>query len=111
MTSTSVAQASTDLRAVLDQLTEVESQSLRLSRQNVGRASEVLRLAEETKRERSQPVDDPRTKEELERLERDVKTSRQRWRIMKGTASAVVAGSGVDWASDQELRDIVLDPE
>lgn len=47
----------------------------------------------------------------MARLQGELKASRQRWKVMKGTASAVVAGSGVDWARDDELREMVLDPE
>lgn len=74
-------------------------------------AAELLDLAERANRGRAQGVENPGTKEEIEGLEREVKASRQRWKVMKGTASAVVAGSGVDWVRDLELRDIVLDPD
>ncbi|KAJ8132173.1 hypothetical protein O1611_g1454 [Lasiodiplodia mahajangana] len=47
---------------------------------------------------------------EIARLEAEVKGSRRKWRVLKDTASAIVAGSGVDWARDAELREIVLDP-
>lgn len=49
--------------------------------------------------------------EEQERLEADVKASKQRWRVMKGVAGGIIVGSGVDWVQDDELRDAVLDPE
>ena len=49
--------------------------------------------------------------EARKRLEAEVKTSRQRWKLIKGTASAIVVGSGVDWSREQALCDIVLDPE
>lgn len=111
MASVSVAQLSTELRGVLDRITEVESESLRVSRKNVELASEVLRLAEEANREKEDAIEDQHAKAEIERLERELKVSRQRWKVMKGTASAVIAGSGVDWASDAELREMVLDPE
>ena len=44
-------------------------------------------------------------------LARSVTRSRRIWKTRKGVASAVVAGSGVDWAADPVLREIVLDPE
>ncbi|CAI4216693.1 unnamed protein product [Parascedosporium putredinis] len=47
--------------------------------------------------------------EELERLKQEVKDSRQRWKVIKGTVSAVIAGSGIDWVNDPELLDMVLD--
>lgn len=110
--SSTLSQQSTELRALLDQITEVESQNLRLGRENVALASRLLDLAEQTNRSKAEAVSmDPERAAEIARLEDQVKLGRQRWRVLKGTASAVVAGSGVDWARDPELRDIVLDPE
>ncbi|KAI0152079.1 centromere protein H (CENP-H)-domain-containing protein [Hypoxylon sp. NC0597] len=110
--SSTLAHQSTELRALLDEITVVESQSLRLGRENVGLASKLLDLAEQTKRSKDEAVNmDPERAAEISRLEGEVKLSKQRWRVLKGTASAVVAGSGIDWSRDAELRDIVLDPE
>lgn len=102
---------SNELRSVLDQLTEVESETLRVSKKNQELAQEVLRLVEEADRGKTDAIADPAARKEIEKLENKLKASRQKWRVMKGTASGVVAGSGVDWARDRLLRDIVLDPE
>jgi hypothetical protein len=107
--SINVAQVSSDLRALLDRLTELEAESIRVTRKNVELAGEVLELAESTSRRAVEP--DPTQREEIERLEAEVKTSRQKWKVIKGTASAVVVGSGVSWAADADLRSIVLDPD
>ncbi|KAI1658312.1 centromere protein H (CENP-H)-domain-containing protein [Daldinia decipiens] len=110
--SSALAQQSSELRTLLDGITEVESQSLRLGRENVELASKLLELAEQTNQKKAEAVNlDPERVAEISNLEGQVKLSRQRWRVLKGTASAVVAGSGVDWSRDSELRDIVLDPE
>ncbi|OTA93557.1 hypothetical protein M434DRAFT_395495 [Hypoxylon sp. CO27-5] len=110
--SSTLAHQSTELRALLDEITEVESQSLRIGRENVDLASKLLDLAEQMNRSKEEAVNmDPERAAEISRLEGQVKLSRQRWRVLKGTASAVVAGSGIDWSRDAELRDIVLDPE
>ncbi|KAI1089546.1 centromere protein H (CENP-H)-domain-containing protein [Rostrohypoxylon terebratum] len=110
--SSVLAQQSTELRSLLDEITEVESQSLRLGRENVELAAKLLDLAEQTDRSKAEAINmHPERAAEISHLEDQVKLSRQRWRVLKGTASAVVAGSGVDWSRDAELRDIVLDPE
>ncbi|KAI1467577.1 centromere protein H (CENP-H)-domain-containing protein [Daldinia caldariorum] len=110
--SSELAQQSSELRTLLDEITEVESQSLRLGRENVDLASTLLELAEQTNRKKAEAVNmDPERAAEISSLEGQVKLSRQRWRVLKGTASGVVAGSGVDWSRNAELRDIVLDPE
>ncbi|KAI0172241.1 centromere protein H (CENP-H)-domain-containing protein [Hypoxylon sp. FL1284] len=110
--SATLAQQSTELRALLDEITDVEGMSMRLGRENVDLASRLLDLAGRTSRSRAAAVGtDPQRAAEIARLEAQARLSRQRWRVMKGTASAVVAGSGVDWSRNAELRDIVLDRE
>ena len=67
---------------------------------------------EEADRDKSDAIaDDPAAKEQIAKLEGRLAASKQKWRVMKGTASGIVAGSGVDWASKSELRDVVLDPD
>lgn len=89
----------------------VESESMLLSRQNVELAAELSILTEQANKHKTSPVENPDQAEEIARLDKDVKASRQRWRVMKATASAIVAGSGVDWAGDDKLRSIVLDDD
>ncbi|RYP89220.1 hypothetical protein DL770_004518 [Monosporascus sp. CRB-9-2] len=114
--SVTLAKQSAELRALLDELAEVEGRSLRLGRENADLAAEALRLAGEANRRNNGTGEpwadaDPDLAAEIVELEAQVRASRKRWRVVKGTASAFVAGSGVDWARDAELRDIVLDAE
>ncbi|KAF6817475.1 hypothetical protein CSOJ01_02397 [Colletotrichum sojae] len=110
-TSVALAKTSSEIRKTIDKLTQVEAESLRVCRRNVELTAEVLRLAGEAEQRKTGETDDPAAQAEAARLQGELKASRQRWKVMKGTASAVVAGSGVDWARDDELRDMVLDPE
>lgn len=108
----SVATQSANLRQVLDQLSEVEADTLRVSRKNRELASEVLRLAKEAEADREQALDaDEGVRAKITELEGKLAKSRHRWSVFKGTASGIVAGSGLDWVSDEELRAVVLDPE
>lgn len=109
--STVIAKQDIDQHRITDELTSIQIETIRVSRRNVQLASEVLELAEAANQDKAQTIDDQAMQEEISRLERELKASRQKWKIMKGTASAVIAGSGVDWVKDQELRDIVLDPD
>lgn len=112
--SRDVAAQSAAAKQVLAQLTDAESEALRAARRNRDLAAEVLRLAREADRGRAGAVgtgDDPAAEAQIAELERRLAASRRKWRVMKGTASGIVAGSGVDWASDPVLRDVVLDPE
>ncbi|KAI3332291.1 centromere protein H (CENP-H)-domain-containing protein [Xylariaceae sp. AK1471] len=110
-TSSTLASQNTELHSLLTDLTDVESRSLRLSRENVALAERLLDFAKQTDQGKAEILaGDSEHVAEIAGLEAEVKTSRQRWRVLKGTTSAIVAGSGVDWARDAELRDMVLDP-
>jgi hypothetical protein len=79
------------------------------ARKNAELAATMLALAEEADTKRKEDIDDPKARQQLDELEVKMKTGRQRWRIMKETASATIAGSGIDWARDPKLLEIVLD--
>ncbi|KAI5925327.1 centromere protein H (CENP-H)-domain-containing protein [Camillea tinctor] len=106
--SSTLSRQSTTSRLTLSDLAATSAASLRLGRENASLASEVLRLAGQAREDRSAALG---AHPEVAALEAEVRRGRQRWRVLKGAASAVVAGSGVDWARDPELRGIVLDPE
>ncbi|KAI0187337.1 centromere protein H (CENP-H)-domain-containing protein [Xylaria flabelliformis] len=109
--SSTLASQSTEYHSLLSDLTDVESRSLRLSRENVALAGRLLHLAKQTDQGKAELLtSDSDHAAEIAELEAKLKGSRRRWRVLKGTASAIVAGSGIDWARDAELRDIVLDP-
>lgn len=78
-------------------------------RRNVGLTSTLFELAEEVKQKQASRLDDEETQSEIRQLEVAMRASRQRWRVIKGVASGIVAGSGVDWARDAKLREVVLD--
>lgn len=106
-----LAQQSTSLKQSTEEIIDVESQHMRLSRRNVDLAAQVLALAEEANQYKNNEVEDPEQADEITQLEKDVKASRQRWRVMKATASAIIAGSGIDWAANEKLKGIVLDED
>jgi hypothetical protein len=81
------------------------------ARKNRELATTMLGLAEQMKSQEKEGINDPKVRRQLDELEAAMKVSRQRWRIMKGTASATIAGSGVDWARDPKLLEIVLDED
>ena len=111
--STALASVKTasDLLAAQSKLIDVESQSLRSGRENAELTAQLLELVREVNRNKAVDALDEDSRAEIQRLEQSVKIARQKWRVVKGTASAIVAGSGVDWAGDAELKDIVLDAE
>jgi hypothetical protein len=109
--SSTLATQNRELHSVLTELDEVEGRALHLSRENVALAARLLDLVKQADRGNTEVLaGETGYAAEIAELEAGVKASRQRWRVLKGTASAIVAGSGVDWARDAELRDMVLDP-
>jgi hypothetical protein len=106
-----IAKKDIERQRLNSELSRVQVEALQVSKRNAELAAEVLALAEAADRNKAESIDDPAIQEEIKSLEQDRKTSRQKWKVMKGTASAVVAGSGVDWVKDADLRDIVLDAE
>lgn len=109
--SSTLAPQTAEHQSLLSDLTDVGSRSLRLSRENVALATQLLDLTKRTDQGKAELLSgDSEYAIEIAGLEAEVKSSRQRWRVLKGTASAIIAGSGIDWVNDEELRDIVLDP-
>lgn len=109
--SIAVAKQAAETNKKWKALTTTQSDTLRKSRQNVSSAAELFDLAEQAELKKMVPPSDSKMVQEEEKLETGVKASKQRWRVMKGVAAGVIVGSGVDWVQDDELRDVVLDPE
>lgn len=107
----SVARQAAEMEMLRDQLARTQADAARISRQNVELAAALCDLADKAKQERAGNLDSPETRSAVARLEDEVASRRRRWRVIKGVASGVVSGSGIDWARDDELCDMVLDPE
>ncbi|KAM3449544.1 hypothetical protein MY3296_006858 [Beauveria thailandica] len=102
--SVQVAQGAAQAQDARDALTDVQAETLRACRRNVNLTSKLFELAAQLKERKA--VDWDGGEEALR-----VRDEKRKWRTVKGAASGIVAGSGVDWASDEALRDMVLDPE
>lgn len=108
-TSSKAATQLSEMRTITSQLTELELENYQVSQHNAELATEVLRLADLALHRGGELTDKTHFKSEIAGLEHEVKMSRQRWKVIKGVTSAVVAGSGIDWARDERLRELVLD--
>jgi hypothetical protein len=107
--SIALTQLSSKTLVTRNELIMVESENIVIARKNTELATTMIALAKDANTQRKDNIEDPKAKQQLDELELAMKTSRQRWRIMKGTASATIAGSGIDWARDPKLLEIVLD--
>jgi len=101
---------SSSLSSSLAALTTAETENILASRTNRELAVTLLDLAGELKTQDAH-VKDPIVRSKLETLEHENRIRKSRWRIMKSVLGATVVGSGVDWARDDVLRELVMDNE
>ncbi|KAI9793484.1 MAG: hypothetical protein M1835_007203 [Candelina submexicana] len=104
-------QLSTDASTLNDSLSALMADNIRLSGKNRGLARILIELAEDLKTSIADDVKDARLRSQLEQLKEENRIRKSRWRLMKGVVSTVVVGSAVDWARDDELRELVIDKE
>ncbi|KAL1610278.1 hypothetical protein SLS60_001944 [Paraconiothyrium brasiliense] len=100
-------QVANDQRA----LSAAEQGNLTINQENRIQSRAVLRLAEEVKAQSIEDIGDASLREQVENAEREVQASRRRATIIKGILSAMIVGSGINWAADEELRELVMDNE
>lgn len=93
---------------VLKQLSDLEVENLQINRENQELVRQLLELTkqDETWREK---LKDAKMLSQLEKLEDDFKSRKVKWDIMKNIASAMVVGSGLNWAEDDQLQALVID--
>ncbi|KAM0160512.1 hypothetical protein ACHAPG_002874 [Botrytis cinerea] len=109
--SETLAQISNQIQSSREELMRESNGNIVTGRKNIELATEMLALAEEANSQGKENIQDPDVRAQLDELEGAMKNSRQRWRIMKNTASAVIVGSGIDWARDPKLLALVLDDD
>ena len=80
------------------------------SRNNTALAQSLTMLTDQAK-SLTDDIQDLKLKGRIEVLQQELKVARSRWRTMKSIIGAIVAGSGVDWARDVRLRELVADNE
>jgi hypothetical protein len=90
---------------------KVEIEHTVTAQKNVALATQMLALADEAKAQKKEDIQDPKLRAKVDELDAAMRASRQRWRILKGTASATIAGSGLDWARDPQLLEMVMDDD
>jgi hypothetical protein len=89
----------------------VEADNVRTMRQNRELTEILLSLTSKIQAQQDQAMADASLQAQVDRARADTAIARKRWRIMKNVVAAIVAGSGVDWARDETLRELVLDDE
>ena len=90
---------------------KLERENIDAMAENKVLAKKMMELAKDVKTEKVEEVRDARVREKLEKLEEDVRGARKEWRVWKSVVGGIVAGSGVDWASNPRLLEVVMDDE
>ena len=102
---------SSALQSTLNTITMVQADNVKAMRKNRELTATLWELASELKTQDLEAIDDIELRNSLESIRAESREFRKKFRTIKGLASGVVAGSGVDWARNETLRDIVLDDE
>ena len=96
---------------LLKETATLSADNIRAMERNRSLTATLLTLAKKVQARQDEVSRDARFGAQLDELRQDAATARQRWRIMKSVVAALVAGSGIDWAGDDNLRDLVVDEE
>ena len=71
----------------------------------------MLDLAEAIKLQSAEDIEDPKLRKQIQTVENELKDSRRRMKTLKGIISAMIVGSGINWAADESLTELVMDDE
>ncbi|KAH7400571.1 centromere protein H (CENP-H)-domain-containing protein [Phaeosphaeria sp. MPI-PUGE-AT-0046c] len=81
------------------------------SRKNRELSATMLDLAEQMKAQTANDIEDPRLRAKVSAVEKELKDSRRKTKTLKGVLSAMIVGSGINWAADETLTELVMDDE
>jgi hypothetical protein len=81
------------------------------SRKNRELSATMLTLAQEMEAQSAKDIEDPRLRDQVNAVDRELKDSRRRTKTLKGLISAMIVGSGINWAADEDLTELVMDDE
>ncbi|KAE8366817.1 centromere protein H (CENP-H)-domain-containing protein [Aspergillus caelatus] len=98
----------TALSSTLKKLSNAEVENLQLHQKNKALVRELLDLTKNDESWREE-LDDMSIMKQLEQVKADHQKSKAKWETMKSIISAIVVGSGVNWAENEELVALVLD--
>jgi Centromere protein H (CENP-H) len=105
------ADLSSKLSAAQMRATAAEREIVGVNAQNQNLARAMVVLAEQLKEESTEAIEDAAMRARLEELDKQLGAARREWRTVKSLVAGVVVGSGVDWAADPKLLELVIDDE
>lgn len=92
-------------------MTATERENINSMRHNQELTSTLLGLTSQLATPDVDSIGNSELRSQLKGLQEETKEAKRRWRIMKSLIATVIAGSGVDWAHNEDLRELVLDDE
>ncbi|PVI07329.1 hypothetical protein DM02DRAFT_608876 [Periconia macrospinosa] len=102
---------SSQLASTTRALGEAEQGNISANKGNRDLSQTYLALAEDLKGQSTEDIQDPQMRKQVQIAEKELKESRKRMRTLKGVLSAMIVGSGINWAEDEVLRELVMDDE
>lgn len=71
----------------------------------------MVELVRQRQERRLSAIQDANLSKQRQKVEDSTLIAKKRWRIMKNFVAAIIVGSGVNWAQDEELKQLVLNDE
>jgi hypothetical protein len=92
-------------------LSTAEQGNIVANQKNRELAQTMLALAEQMKSQSVQDIEDLQLRQQVDAVEKELRDSRRRAKTLKGILSAMIVGSGINWAADEGLTELVMDYE
>jgi small-conductance mechanosensitive channel len=92
-------------------LIRAEQENVVANKKNRELSKTMLALAETMKTHSAEDIEDPHLREQIRSVEKELSESRRRTKTLKGILSAMIVGSGINWAADENLAELVMDDE
>lgn len=102
---------SAGLNSTLKALTMAEAENIGALEKNRKLTKSLLGLISQLKSQQDAALHKARSGVRLDKLKDGTRTAERRWKIMQSFVSAVIVGSGVDWARSEELTQAVIHEE
>ena len=99
------------LESTMNKTIHVAAERSEANNKNRELTAALLELTDRIKEGKDAAMAQPELSVQLHNARQEAETAKDQWKIMKGVVSAVIAGSGVDWARDDSLLELVLDAD
>jgi hypothetical protein len=92
------------LKTTLDSLSKAEKEYVEIQERNKVLAAELLELGKKCREE----IKRQQRGSEYEAVNEEFKREKMGWNVVRNVYQGVIAASGVDWANDEMLRELML---